>query len=198
MAEHMLAIVPYRPPDAPAPSDDGGQHGWSQAQLGSDTQQERQAQTGGAGIKRKRRMVGKQHPLEWVPMVRQEAREDDSSHQVRTGRVDNAVQEAIQEVEGRCAVILEHELPVHTAALTSILLTLPWDYLNNNRAVNGKATRGFSLGLRRVGAFVTKPVQAPADVYSPGAAIPQVHGSAAQLLQQQHHEAGDGWSLRQG
>jgi hypothetical protein len=30
-----------------------------------------------------------------------------------------------------------------------------WDYLNNNRAVNGKATRGFSLGLRRVGPFIT-------------------------------------------
>jgi hypothetical protein len=97
---------------------------------------------------KRKRLIGKQHPPGWVPMVRQEA-------QVRTGRVDNAVQEAIQEVEGRCAVILEHELPVHTAALTSILLTLPWDHLNNNRAVNGSATRGFSLGLRRVGPFIT-------------------------------------------
>jgi hypothetical protein len=52
-------------------------------------------------------------------------------------------------------VILDHELPVHTAALTSLLLTFPWDYLNNNRAVDCKATRGCSLGLRRVGPFIT-------------------------------------------
>ena len=72
----------------------------------------------------------------------------------RASGISASTRAAIDSVETRATNILEHDVMLDEAVITSIMAEIPFDDLTSHRAVNGLNTKGFCLGLIRSGAFV--------------------------------------------